>query len=916
MALSNENSVKKQSDQGSESSPAKLEGLLDLLSELMGDVSSSTPAPASTSPPPPFNDQAMSSGTSEDKPSRRVLRDLSWEDPPTQAPAPVEEEDELAALQQRLLALSQETVSSSPPAPSEVAPAPAPSASESEVKTPAREKLRDLLSREDVAAPAVSESSSPAVAEPDLLDLLFRGEQASPAPAVSESSSPAVAEPDLVDLFSTAAALVPSELALPPEASANLKGELLNLVSQSNPTVPGTLSNTNGATFDLPASSVEEIASDDVSGDAIEALQSILVTPEVKKFRQLNAILEEKLKILETQIYDPQSLIQLLLPWIAEILNLKILESKEEVVKVLVPIIDEVIKGKSNQDRKAMSEAIANLLPEAIAHEIENSPKTIAKAIGPEIGAAIREQIRLDRDEIAQALAPEMGRAIKEQISIERDAMVDALYPVIGSTVARYIAEALQDINQKIQNALSWQGVQRKIRAKVQGVSEGELVFKDAIPFAVQAIFLIHKGSGLVISDLQPNDASQLESEMVAGMLTAIRSFVNDCIAQAGENAELDVVEYGASRIMIEVAGYCYLAVVMKGEPSKLFIRKVRDTLGTIVLKYGKSIEQFEGDQDTIPHAVQSLLVSIIESENKKEQKAPLAIIGLCALVFLGIMMTFGITSYRYTMNRRLENKATQALNTTPELAVYGLTATADKSTKTVQLTGNVPSQPLRETAEKVVQEVAPDVVIDNQIIAVDIPPDPTKIEADVVRLTTTLNQMKGVAIATAYAERKVNVTGTVRDMKDAETITAALEKVPGVQSVVSTIKLDPLTLETRIYFDAGSVLVQPSYQKTFQQIQQFLAQHPEQHLKVIGHTDPRGRQAVNQKIAEQRAEAVKNALVLAGVDPKRLHIEGRNEPPKDVESGQPLLLSRCVIFELFQPTAGNPDPKSPERKP
>jgi hypothetical protein len=110
----------------------------------------------------------------------------------------------------------------------------------------------------------------------------------------------------------------------------------------------------------------------------------------------------------------------------------------------------------------------------------------------------------------------------------------------------------------------------------MQGVSEAELIFKEAMPFTVQAIFLIHKGSGLVISEVQPSDRQRLESEMVAGMLTAIRSFVNDCIAQSGEVSEIDQIEYGNSQITLEVAGYCYLAVVTQGQPPSHSFKKMR----------------------------------------------------------------------------------------------------------------------------------------------------------------------------------------------------------------------------------------------------------------------------------------------------------------------------------------------------
>ncbi|MCZ0900610.1 flagellar motor protein MotB, partial [Microcoleus sp. HI-ES] len=196
------------------------------------------------------------------------------------------------------------------------------------------------------------------------------------------------------------------------------------------------------------------------------------------------------------------------------------------------------------------------------------------------------EQIRLDQESIAQALAPEMGKAITAQIELERDAMVDALYPVIGNTIARYMAEAIKTINEKVSNALSVEGVQRKIRSKVQGVSEAELILKESVPFTVQAAFLIQKASGLIISEFQNSESYQLESEMVAGMLTAIRSFVNECIVQPGESSELNQIEYGDSKILLEVAGYCYMAVVIKGEPPHSFIKKLRQTVSNLILNY------------------------------------------------------------------------------------------------------------------------------------------------------------------------------------------------------------------------------------------------------------------------------------------------------------------------------------------
>ncbi|MBW4496224.1 MAG: OmpA family protein [Oscillatoria princeps RMCB-10] len=667
----------------------------------------------------------------------------------------------------------------------------------------------------------------------------------------------------------------------------------LRVERAEDPQMPVAVAEDDGGN---PVERLQNLLFGDVVSD-FERVKNLLLDSELPEVRQLLGRIEHKLGNLEHQIYDPDELIKLLLPWIAELLSLKIAESKEEVVRAIVPIIDEVIKGRSKENKEAMSAAIADLIPAAISRQISNSPREIARAIGPEIGAAIREQIRVDREEIVSTLAPEMGAAIKEQINLERDAMVDALYPVIGSTISKYLAEAIRAINEKVANAFSPQGLYRKLRAKIQGVSEGELILTESMPYIVQAVFLIHKGSGLVIAEAQRSDSQRLESEMVAGMLTAIRSFVNDCIVQSGEIAELDQIDYGGSKIVLEVAGYCYLAVVIKGEPPKPFIGKLRDTLSTIVLKYGKSIETFDGDPDTVPPAVPKLLEALMEiAAREKKAKVPVALLGI-GLGILGlILVLWGIAQYRSGIDRRISQRAATAIAEAPELAVYRLSVGAEGGT--LKLAGKLPNQELRSIAERIALAAAPGVKLENKIIAVDVPPDPVLVAGEVKRLTAVLNKMDGVSISTSYDERTVTVGGTVSLRLDAEKITAALKQIPGVQSVVSAVEINPLAISSRIYFDEGSDTLSPAYQETIVKIKEFLNRYPQKSLRIVGHSDPTGTRAQNQELALARASEVRDALVRQGIDARRLQVAGSANPPADVESSQPLLLSRCVRFE------------------
>ncbi|MEG4006189.1 OmpA family protein [Microcoleus sp. Pol11C1] len=637
----------------------------------------------------------------------------------------------------------------------------------------------------------------------------------------------------------------------------------------------------------------------------IEQVKNLLAENDLPGVRHLMATIDDKLGKLEHQIYEPQELIELMLPWIAEILSRKIADSREEVVKAIGPIIDEVIRAKTQENKSAMSAAIAELLPDALAQQIVNSPADIARAIAPEIGLAIKEQIRLDQESIAQALAPEMGKAITAQIKLERDSMVDALYPVIGSTISRYMAEAIKTINEKVSNAISVEGFQRKIRSKVQGVSEAELILQESVPFTVQAAFLIHKASGLIISEVQNSESYQLESEMVAGMLTAIRSFVNECIVQPGESSELNQIEYGDSKILLEVAGYCYMAVVIKGEPPNLFIQKIRQTVSHLILNYGQVIHDFNGDPGTIPDSLHPSLKNLFDPlQTEKSTKPPiaLAVISLAALSL--ILVPWGIYQYRSSVERHLEANAIAALASTPELAVYRLDVAVDG--KTLKLTGKLPNQELRAQAEKIAASTAPKLQLDNRIIAVDVPPDPVLTAAEVQRISAVLNQRQGVSIFSRYGDRKVTVDGTVIDLADTQKIAQSLKQIPGVQSVISTVKLDPLKITTRIYFEPGTTKLDSTYEEIIASVKKFMDQYPQKQIKIIGHSDRSGELATNQQLSLRRAAAVRDALVRQGADPKRLQTVGIPHPPADVEPNQPRLLSRCVVFEPITKTVNS----------
>ena len=594
-----------------------------------------------------------------------------------------------------------------------------------------------------------------------------------------------------------------------------------------------------------------------------------------------------------------------LIPLMIELLSVKVNDSQELILQTMIPFIDRAIQERSSQDLDKMSLAIARILPDAISQEIKIEPKSMGKAIAPELALSIEEQIRLDQDAISLALGSEMGKAIKAQIELEKDAMVDALYPVIGNTISKYLAEEIGRINEKIENSLSREGISRKIRAKMRGISEAELILQESIVCKVQAIFLIQKDSGLIICEVQPDKEHPLESDLVAGMLTAIRSFANDCIISGSELSEID---YGNFEILLEAAGYCYIAVVVSGQPQTEFRERIRGTLSKLVMQYGDKIENYQGDPTTIPPSVKLVLKDLAHietddtSEANQKKSAPI-LLWLIIVILASILLPWGIFRYRAVKAQRIREKVAVQLDDNPQLSVYRLQSQVDR--KNITITGKVASNHLRNLAQEIVSEIAEeeDLNLDNQIIAVDVPPDPTLTAQEVTRVSELLNQLPGVGIISDYQDYRVTITGFILDTVSTETVTSYISNIPGVQQVVFNVKKELPTLDTRIYFGSRkSEITDPTEADKIDFIKRFLQEYPTLNLKIIGHSDSRGSNSFNQKLILERANTVYQTAIAQGIDANRLKIINEDLLPPDITPDQPLWLSRHVRFEPFIP--------------
>lgn len=99
-----------------------------------------------------------------------------------------------------------------------------------------------------------------------------------------------------------------------------------------------------------------------------------------------------------------------------------------------------------------------------------------------------------------------------------------------------------------------------------------------------------------------------------------------------------------------------------------------------------------------------------------------------------------------------------------------------------------------------------------------------------------------------------------------------------GGGSLYKRIVADGKYVTNGILFDSGKATIKPQSLGVINKIVNVLKENPDWEFEIIGHTDNDGDNASNQKLSENRAKAVKEAIVSQGIKANRLSTSGKGE--------------------------------------
>lgn len=107
----------------------------------------------------------------------------------------------------------------------------------------------------------------------------------------------------------------------------------------------------------------------------------------------------------------------------------------------------------------------------------------------------------------------------------------------------------------------------------------------------------------------------------------------------------------------------------------------------------------------------------------------------------------------------------------------------------------------------------------------------------------------------------------------------AAMERATagtGVDVTRTADNLLKLNIPSDISFDTNQFTIKPRVQPILDQFAQGLGTQPHTEIRIVGHTDRTGTDAINDPLSVNRAASARDYLAARGVDAHRVHIDGR----------------------------------------
>jgi hypothetical protein len=195
------------------------------------------------------------------------------------------------------------------------------------------------------------------------------------------------------------------------------------------------------------------------------------------------------------------------------------------------------------------------------------------------INPIVVDHLEFLRQNFPKEYAQIVNKMVEQKIKSSQAEIVEAIYPVLGGMITKFINFKFQELKDNIDaqintlkhnyNPVFW------LRNRFLGIKDSDIILANIDKPLLEEIFVIERDSGLLIGSatLYPS----VNRDVVAGMMTAIKAFVEDAFMRDKE--ELEMIQYGTYKIVIENFPYYYFAAAISGSISTTEAGKLRSDI-------------------------------------------------------------------------------------------------------------------------------------------------------------------------------------------------------------------------------------------------------------------------------------------------------------------------------------------------
>ncbi len=231
--------------------------------------------------------------------------------------------------------------------------------------------------------------------------------------------------------------------------------------------------------------------------------------------------------------------------------------------------MNQVVNQKSDSEVQLMSQLREILLKEDRStltelQEILNNKSLLSGRVNP----IIEEHLDFLKHNFPKEYAKIVDRLIEQKLKDSQQQILDIVYPVMGKMITKFVNLQMQQLKEgidaQINGIFSRQGFVKHVKNRILGVKTAEMLIAAADKPILEEIFVIERDSGLMFGSaaLFPS----VNRDVVAGMLTAIKSFVEDAFER--DNEDLEMIQYGTYRILLQNYPFYYFALALSGSVS------------------------------------------------------------------------------------------------------------------------------------------------------------------------------------------------------------------------------------------------------------------------------------------------------------------------------------------------------------